>query len=85
MSQLRKWTRRLAAVGVVTPLTVGGVEAQDPPGAGAVPMFVFAIDPAAIAAGLRPLRKTSLPPGGWEVVSGRGSGSESLMRSIRYA
>ena len=30
-------------------------------------MLAFAIDPAAVAAGLRPLRRTALPPGEREV------------------
>jgi hypothetical protein len=67
MSQLRKWTRRLAAAGVVTPLLAGNVEAQNSSSADTVPMFAFAIDPAAVAAGLRPLRTTSLPPAEREV------------------
>ena len=57
----------LVAVGVVASLLVGEVEAQNAPRADTVPMFAFAIDPAAIAAGLRPLRAMPRPPGEREV------------------
>jgi hypothetical protein len=48
-------------------MLVGDIAAQTLPRADTVPMFAFAIDPAAIAAGLHPLRMTSLAPGEREV------------------
>ena len=48
-------------------LLAGRVEAQNSANADTAPKFAFAIDPAAIAAGLRPLRATSLPKGEREV------------------
>jgi hypothetical protein len=46
---------------------VGDIEVRKSPRADTVPMFAFAIDPAAIAAGLRPLRVTPLQSGEREV------------------
>jgi hypothetical protein len=58
------WRPRVAAVAC---LLAGQIEAQNSPPADIVPMFEFAIDAAAVAAGLRPLRAAPLPPGEREV------------------
>lgn len=55
------------AVVVGGTLVAGRTEAQTSADADTVPRFAFAIDPAAIAGGMRPLRATSLPKGEREV------------------
>jgi hypothetical protein len=48
-------------------LVASQTRAQSSAAADTVPRFAFAIDPAAIAAGMRPLRATSLPKGEREI------------------
>jgi hypothetical protein len=79
------WVCRFVAVGVVAQMLAGDVEAQRPPRADTIPRFSFAIDPAAIAAGLRPLRADSVPPGEREVRvwTGFGFGIPHTMYRLR--
>jgi hypothetical protein len=68
-------------------LLVGDIEAQSSRTADAIPMFDFAIDPAAIAVGLRPLRAAPLPSGEREVRiwTGFGLGIPHTLYHLRTA
>lgn len=70
MRRARTWTLLPLLTGVVAAMLPAGTARAQERAAGttnAVPEFAFAIDPAAVAAGLAPLRANALPPGEREV------------------